>query len=86
VPRTGGGFDLLLELDQPGRLQWMQACAGAPGETALLTIDGIVFRAFPFPRPSEADDDRVRIPGPWTQQELDPIVRNTPMNYDKLHR
>ncbi|MFA5204056.1 MAG: hypothetical protein WC708_06580 [Lentisphaeria bacterium] len=81
-----GRVELELTLDPTGANLWLDLRRNLTGDNLAVMMDGWcrgVFRVAP-PVPGETPGI-LYLPGPWTPQEIPEIIRQAPVNHERLN-
>ena len=77
---------LVAELDRRGRMRWMQTCVELSNTYIAVLVDSKYQFMWRIPRPAEADEENLRIHGPWDAELTDAIRARAAENYRRLNK
>lgn len=88
VDKTETSFDLILTLDNHGKLIWMQLSNQFINGRLAFVIDGVCYKSFTPEMMTMNQDDEpiVRIKGPFEKTIADKIVEKSEKNYGYYHK
>ena len=77
---------MIVELDNHGRMRWIQMSAEMAGQYVAVLVDGNYEFMWRVTRPAAAQERIMLIRGPWDDDMAERIVRGAPENYKKLNQ